>query len=135
MKPVKFVLLACSALAILIVFALPYISLGEGLSWSLWKLRDVNPRESLIHPYVILGAMALPVVFGALALRTQRLPRWQSIVSALAFVVALLIAFAVFSKTQTEFGDHSGIGAKVMMVALLGGALASIAGAVKPEVA
>lgn len=128
MKPIKFVLLACAALAILLVFALPYISIGEGLEFSLWKL-----REDIAHPYIILGAMALPTAFGALAVKTERLPRWQSILSTVCFAIALFIAFAVFSKTQTQFGDHGGLGAKLMVVALLGGGVASIAGVVKPE--
>lgn len=128
MKPVKFVLLACSALAMLLVFALPYISLGEGLDFTLWKL-----HEDIAHPYIILGAMALPTAFGALAVKTERLPRWQSILSTVCFAIALFIAFAVFTKTQTKFGDHGGIGAKLMVVALLGGAVASLAGIVKPE--
>lgn len=133
MKPVKFVVLGTAALTILLTFLAPYISLGEGLSWSLWKLRNVNPAESLVHPYIILGAMVLPLAFGALALQKQALPRWQAIVSALAFIVAVLIAFAVFSKTQTELGEHGGIGAKLMIVTLAAGAVASIAGAIKPE--
>jgi hypothetical protein len=133
MKPVKFVLLACSALAALLVFALPFISLGQGLEFSLWKLRNINPAESLVHPYIILGAMVAPIAFGAMALKKQALPRWQSIVSVLCFAIALFIAFAVFTKTQTKFGDHSGLGAKLMVVALASGLGAALAGIVKPE--
>jgi hypothetical protein len=133
MKPVKFILLGCAALATLIVFAVPYLDLGHGIDFTLWKLRDVNPSESLIHPYVILIAMIAPVAFGALALRSQRLPRWQSIVSVLCFGIALLIAMTVFSKTETTFGDHGALGAKLMIAALLGGAAAAIAGIVRPE--
>ncbi len=133
MKPVKFVLLATSVLAVLMIFALPFISLGEGLSFTLWKLRNLSPSESLVHPYIILGAMAAPIAFGAMALKKQALPRWQSIVSVLCYAIALFIAFAVFTKTQTKFGDHSGIGAKLMVVALAGGLAAALAGIVKPE--
>ncbi len=133
MKPVKFVLLACSALALIAVFALPFISLGEGFELSLWKLRNFNPAESLVHPYIILGAMAAPLAFGAIALKNQQLPRWQSIISLVCFGIALFIAMAVFTKTQTKFGDHGGLGAKLMVVALIGGLGASLAGTVKPE--
>src|SRR5690349_4824303 len=101
MKPVKFVLLACAALATLVVFALPYLEIGP-LSMSLWKMRGSEP-EGIAHPYIILGTMVAPVVFGVLALVSQRLPRWQSIISVICFVIALFIAFAVFSKTQTKF--------------------------------
>lgn len=132
MKPVKFVLLACSALTALIVFALPFIDLGP-IDFTLWKLRNVNPNESLVHPYIILGAMVPPIVFGAAAATNHKLPRWQSIVSVLCFGLALLIAFTVFSKTQTQFGEHGGLGAKLMMLALVVGVGGAIAGVVKPE--
>ena len=132
MKPVKFILLACAAVAALVVFALPYISFGP-LSLSLWKLRNINPEESLVHPYIILGAVALPAVFGGLALKNQKLPRWQSIISLVCFAIALFIAFAVFTKTQTKFGEHGGIGAKLMVLALAGGLVGSVLGTVKPE--
>jgi hypothetical protein len=131
MKPVKFVLLASAALASIVVFALPFIDIGP-LEMSLWKLRG-SGEEGIVHPYIILGAMIAPAVFGGLALASQQLPRWQSIVSVVCFAIALFIAFAVFSKTQTTFGDHGGLGAKLMLVALLGGLGASLAGAVKPE--
>lgn len=132
MKPVKFVLLACSALALIAVFALPYLSIG-GFDISLWKLRNFNPAESLVHPYIILGALVAPATFGAMALKNQSMPRWQAIISLVCFAIALFIAFAVFTKTQTEFGDHSGLGAKLIVAALVGGLGASLAGTVKPE--
>ena len=133
MKPVKFVLLACSALALIAVFALPYISLGEGLDFTLWKLRNVNPSESLVHPYIILGSLVAPLAFGAMALKNQSMPRWQAIISLVCFAIALFIAFAVFTKTQTKFGDNGALGAKLMIAALVGGLGASLAGTVKPE--
>lgn len=133
MKPVKLIVLACAALAFLLVFALPYISLGHGIDFTLWKLRNVNPSESLVHPYIILIASAVPALFAALAMRSGKLPRWQSIISVLCFAGAALIAIAVFSKTQTKLGEHGGIGAKLMLVSLVSGAGASLAGAVKPS--
>lgn len=133
MKPVKFVLLACSALALIAVFALPFLKIGDGFDITLWKLRNFNPAESLVHPYIILGAMVAPVIFGALALKNQALPRWQSIISLVCFGIALFIAMAVFTKTQTKFGDNGALGAKLMVVALIGGLGASLAGTVKPE--
>ena len=133
MKPVKFVLLACSVLAILLTFVAPYINVGEGLSFTLWKLRNVNPHDHLVHPYVILVAALVPAILAGLALAQKRMPRWQSIVSLIFFAVGLFMAWAVFSKTQTHFGEQGGIGAKLMVAALLGGAAASVAGIVKPE--
>jgi hypothetical protein len=133
MKPVKFVLLACSVLAVLLTFVAPYINLGEGLTFTLWKLRNVNPHEALIHPYVILVAALVPAIFAGIALAQNKLPRWQSIVSLIFFAIGLFMAWAVFSKTQTHFGAQGGIGAKLMVAALLGGIGASIAGIVKPE--
>jgi len=132
MKPVKFVLLACSALAFIAVFALPFLKVGDGLDFTLWKLRSI-PGLDLVHPYIILGAMVAPVAFGAMALKNQALPRWQSIVSLVCFAIALFIAFAVFTKTQTKFGENGALGAKLMVLALVGGLGASLAGTVKPE--
>ena len=104
----------------------------EGLDFTLWKLGSV-PGLDLVHPYIVLGAMAAPVAFVALALKNQSLPRWQSIISLVCFAIALFIALAVFTKTQTKFGDNGAIGAKLMVVALIGGLGASLAGTVKPE--
>jgi hypothetical protein len=132
MKPVNVTVLACAAVSFLLVFALPFISLGHGIDFTLWKLRNINPAESLVHPYIILVASAIPAVFAGLSLKNGGLARWQAIISTLCFAAGALIAFAVFSKTQTTFGDHSGIGAKLMLLSLVGGAGASIAAAVKP---
>jgi hypothetical protein len=129
MKPVKFVLLACAALAALIVFAIPYLDVGEG--YTLWKLK--GEIKDFAHPYIILGAVALPLAFAGIALATNRLPRWMSIVSVISFGIALFIAWAVFSKTSTEFGEHGALGAKLMLLALVGGIGAGVAGIVKPE--
>lgn len=132
MKPIKFVILASAAIAFLGVFLLPYISVGP-LSFTLWKLRNINPRESLVHPYAIL-LMSMPgLVFGGLALRSQKLPRWSSIITLITFAIGTFMAFAVFSKTQMKFGEHGGFGAKLMVLALVAGAVASLINIVKPD--
>lgn len=132
MKPVKFIVLAAAAIAFLGVFILPYIKAGD-LSFTLWKLRNINPAESLVHPYVILVTSVVPLALGAMAVVGQKLPRWQTIITFLCFLIGTFIALAVFSKTQTKFGDDGAIGAKLMVLALVAGAGASLVNIVKPD--
>jgi hypothetical protein len=132
MKPVKFVLLACSLLVLVAVFALPYLDVGAGMKFTLWKLHD-KELGGLVHPYVVAFAALIPAIFGAIGLASKKLPRWQSIVSLVFFAIGLFMSWAVFKKTQTHFGHDGAIGAKLIVTALLGGLAASIAGIVKPE--
>ncbi|MBK9036423.1 MAG: hypothetical protein IPL61_35120 [Myxococcales bacterium] len=132
MKPIKFIVLAAAAIAFLGVFILPYISVGP-VSFTLWKLRNLNPRESLVHPYIIM-LMSMPgLVLGGLALRAQKLPRWTTIITLICFAISTFIALAVFSKTQTKFGEHGGFGAKLMVLAMIAGAGASLVNIIKPD--
>ncbi len=132
MKPIKFIVLAAAAIAFLGVFILPYISVGP-LHFTLWKLRNINPHESLVHPYIIL-LMSLPgLIFGGMALSSQKLPRWSTIVTLLCFAIGAFIAMAVFSKTQTKFGENGAIGAKLMVLSLVAGAGASLVNIIKPD--
>lgn len=133
MKPVKFIVLAAAAIAFLGVFVLPYIKVGGDLSFTLWKLRNLNPRESLVHPYIILVMSVVPLALGGLAVAGQKMPRWQTIVTLICFAIGALIAMTVFSKTQTKFGEHGAIGAKLMVFALVAGAVASLVNIVKPD--
>ena len=132
MKPIKFIVLAAAAIAFLGVFILPYISAGP-LSFTLWKLRNLNPRESLVHPYIIMMMSAPGLVLGGLALRAQKLPRWATIITLICFAIGTFIALAVFSKTQTKFGEHGAIGAKLMVLAMVAGAGASLVNIIKPD--
>lgn len=132
MKPVKFVLLASSIAVIALTFLATYINLGEGITFTLWNLHKPE-LGSLVHPYVILVAGGVPALFGLLGLTMGKLPRWQSIVSVICYAIALFMAWAVFSKTSTHFGDQGGIGAKLIVAALVAGLGASVAGIVKPE--
>ena len=132
MKPIKFIVLAAAAIAFFGVFLLPYLSAGP-MSFTLWKLRNLNPHESLVHPYIIM-IMSLPgLVLGGLALRSQKLPRWTTIVTLICFAIATFIALAVFTKTQTKFGENGAIGAKLMVLALVAGAGASLVNIIKPD--
>ncbi len=133
MKPVKFIVLAAAAIAFLGVFILPYIKAGGDLSFTLWKLRNLNPRESLVHPYIILIMSIVPLILGGLAVAGQKMPRWQTIVTLICFAIGTFIALAVFTKTQTKFGEHGAIGAKLMVLALVAGAGASLVNIVKPD--
>lgn len=133
MKAVKFIILAAAAITFLGVFALPYIKIGDEVSFTLWKLRNVNPNESLVHPWIILLMSAVPLVLGGMAVAGNKLPRWTTIVTLICFAIGALIAMTVFSKTETKFGEHGGIGAKLMVLALVVGIGASIANIVKPD--
>lgn len=133
MKPVKFIVLAAAAIAFLGVFVLPFIKVGGDLSFTLWKLRNINPREALVHPYVILVISLVPLILGGMAVAGQKMPRWQTIVTFLCFLIGTFIALAVFSKTHTKFGDNGAIGAKLMVFALIAGAGASLVNIIKPD--
>ena len=132
MKPIKFVILAAAVIAFFGVFILPYVSVGP-MSFTLWKLRNLNPRESLVHPYIVLLMSAPGLVLGGLALSSQKLPRWATIITLITFSIGSFIAFAVFSKTGLKFGEHGGIGAKLMVLAMVAGAVASLINIVKPD--
>jgi hypothetical protein len=128
MKPVKLVVVAAAAIAVLSTFALAYLK-AEGFSMTLWELRKLD----VIHGYIILGAMVLPLVFGGLAIKSGRFGRGGAIASLLAFGISLVISIAVFSKAHASFGKDGGLGAKLMLVAFIAGAAASLVGTVKPE--
>lgn len=133
MKPAKIIVLAAAALAVLGVFILPYISLGP-LSMTLWKLRSNTPKgESFPHAMIILITMLPALAIGALAVKTQKFGRGLAVVSSLLFVVALFIGWAVFKKIGISFGDGAGIGAKLMLVGMAAGLVASIATIAKPD--
>jgi cyanate permease len=132
MKPIKFIVLAAAAIAFLGVFALPYIKAGD-TSFTLWKLRNINPRESLAHPYIIL-IMSLPaLILGGMAVASQKLARWATIVTLVTFAIGAFIGLAVFTKTHTKFGHDGAIGAKLMVLAMIAGAGASLVNIIKPD--
>ena len=132
MKLSKIIVLAAAAIAVLGVFLLPYVSVGP-ISWTLWKLRNVNPRESLVHPIIVLATMLPALAIGALAHTTQKFGRGLAVVTTLLFTIALFIGWAVFKKIGLSFGDASGIGAKLMLLAMAAGLVASIATIAKPD--
>ena len=132
MKLSKIIVLAAAAIAVLGVFLLPYISVGP-ISWTLWKLRNVNPRESLVHPIIVLATMLPALAIGALAHKAQKFGRGLAVVTTLLFTIALCIGWAVFKKIGLSFGDASGIGAKLMLLAMAAGLVASIATIAKPD--
>ena len=132
MKPVKFIVLAAAAICLLGVFALPYIKAGDE-SFTLWKLRGLEGAGVSGHAFIILIASLISAVLGGLAVAGQKMARWQTIITMLAFGFAALIALAVFSKTHTKFGHDGAIGAKLMVLALVAGAGASLVNIVKPD--
>lgn len=132
MKPAKIIVLAAAAIALLGVFILPYVSIGP-ISWTLWKMRNVNPAESLIHPWVIIFTMLPAAAIGGLAVKSQKFGRGLAVVTTLLFAIALFIGWAVFKKIGVSFGDASGIGAKLMLLAMAAGLVASIGAIAKPD--
>ena len=132
MKPVKFIVLAAAAIAFLGVFVLPFLKL-ESLSFTLWKLRGLEGSGVSGHALIVLGLSLVSLVLGGLAVAGQKMPRWQTIVTLICFAIGALMALAVFSKTHTKFGEHGAIGAKLMVLALIAGAGASLVNIVKPD--
>ena len=132
MKPVKFIVLAAAAIALLGVFALPYIKAGDE-SFTLWKLRGIEGAGLSGHAFIILISAVVSLALAGLAVAGQKMARWQTIVTLLAFAVSALIGLAVFSKTHTTFGKDGAIGAKLMLLAMLAGAGASLVNIVKPD--
>lgn len=132
MKPAKIVVLAAAAIAVLGVFALPYVSLGP-VDFTLWKMRNLVPSEPLVHPWVILFTMLPAAAVGGLALKSGKFGRGLAVVTTLLFAIALFIGWAVFSKIGSSFGEASGFGAKLMIAAMVAGLVASIATIAKPD--
>ncbi len=77
----------------------------------------------------MLPALAI----GALAYKTQKFGRGLAVVTTLLFTIALFIGWAVFKKIGSSFGEARGIGAKLMLLAMAAGLVASIATIVKPD--
>ena len=90
-------------------------------------------RESLIHPWVILFTMLPTAAIAGLAVRSGKFGRGLAVVTTLFFAIALFIGWAVFSKIGTSFGEASGIGAKLMIAAMLAGLVASVISIAKPD--
>ncbi len=133
MKPAKIVVLAAAVLTILGVFALPYVSMGP-ISMTLWKLKGMAGKgESFPHTYIILATMLPAALIGGLAVKSQKFGRGMAIVTTLLFLIGVFIGWAVFSKIGSTFGESSGIGAKLMLFAMVAGLGASIVSIVKPD--
>ena len=132
MKLSKIIVLAAAAIAVLGTFLLPYVSVGP-ISWTLWKMRTVNPSEHLVHPIIVLATMLPALALGGLAYRSQKFGRGLAVVTTLLFTIALFIGWAVFKKIHLSFGDGAGIGAKLMLLAMAAGLVASIGAIAKPD--
>ena len=125
MKPATAVVCSSAAVTATSVLTLPYLCFGDRARFSLWEVRELVASAGLVHPYVILVAMIAPASCVVLAPR-DGLPRWQALVCALCFAVALVLALAVFVQTRTRWSEHAGPGAKVVVGALSIGLVASV---------
>jgi hypothetical protein len=73
------------------------------------------------HGIIVLACCALPVVLAALSFAFTATPRWLSVLSALAFLVAAM-------KTSSGPSDLQNI-----MMAAAGGLIAALALAIRPD--
>lgn len=122
MKQIKFALLGFGLLGVIAIFALPFISMGP-ISFTLWKIREADSGAV----YITLVGFLMGGVAGGLAVAGKKLLRWQAILGIVGFVLA-------FIKVRNGLtGEGTGIGAKLMFISALLGAVAAIAGVAKPE--
>ncbi len=122
MNNLKFGVLVCGVAGLIGCF-LPMIS-AEGMSVSLWDAHSAAMGQVLM---VMIG-FALPIAMGAMAAKGA-MQRWQAIVALVGF------AFVVF-KFRDGFMDmltHGAIGAKLMWLGAVVGAVLSVLCIAKPE--
>ncbi len=118
MKQLKFAILGAGLLGLIGVF-LPMVSSGK-LSFSLWDVRKLAAGQV----YLTMVAFIIPIAMGGMAAAKNKMLRWQSIVAAVGFALALV-------KVRDAFGGA--IGGKVMVIAAAVGLAAAIASIAKPE--
>jgi hypothetical protein len=126
MKPIKFVLLAIGALAVIAVF-LPFFSM-KGLDLSLWKLKEVKSGPTYM---ILLASLALAGVAG-LGVSKKKFGRGLAAVTA---VLGVIIAFLTIAQFEPEapFGKVGGTGAKILLFGGVAAVLASIVALIKPD--
>ena len=133
MKTPKLITAALGLLFILAIF-LPFVSLGDAGSVSLWGARQFASRPT----YVILVASLIVLGLSVLAVRS-RLGRILAAGITVASLVVAATAFFQFDShkgivgTAPKFMDLGGIGAKLLVFGGFVAMFAGIAGLVKPE--
>ena len=113
-KNIKFGILLFGVLGIVGAF-LPFMA-----GVSLFDMKGVPGAAGQV--YLTMGVFVVGVVIGVLALK--RLARWHGIVGALVFALGVV---------KNRGNMDGAIGAKLMLVAALGGLVCCIIAAVKPE--
>ena len=122
MNNLKLGVLLCGVVGLIGCF-LPMMS-GEGISVSLWDAHSADMGGVLM---VLIG-FGLGAAMGAMAMKAG-MQRWQAIVALLGFALVLV-------KLRSGFFDmiaHGAIGAKLMGLAALAGAVLSALCVAKPE--
>jgi hypothetical protein len=118
MKHLQFAVLATAVLGLISIFALPFIGEGE-IKLTMWDLRILDPGQV----FLTLGAFAVPLIIGILAMAKKGMARWHGIVAAVFFALAVV-------KCRENFSLATG--AKLMLIAAVVGLLVSIVAIVKP---
>ncbi|CAN5721516.1 hypothetical protein BH11MYX1_BH11MYX1_01040 [soil metagenome] len=133
MKTPKLVTAALGLLFVIAIF-LPFVSLGDAGSVSLWGARQFKSGPT----YIILIASLVVLGLSILAVR-GRLGRGLAAGIAFASFVVAFIAFVQFNSHKGMGGNASmlmdlgGIGAKLLVFGGCVAMFAAIAGLVKPE--
>ena len=133
MKPPKLITAVLGLVFVLAIF-LPFVSLGDAGSVSLWAARQFKSGPT----YVILVASLLVLGLSVLAVRA-RLGRGLAAGITFASLIVAAIAFFQFNSHKGMGGNASmlmdlgGIGAKLLVFGGFVAMLAGIAGLVKPE--
>ena len=133
MKQIKFVILGSSLVALLALFALPFLNLGDGVSLSLWKLRGLDPSMSLPHPWGALVAGGLLALLSGVAVLRGSFGRAAAILSVVLSGIGGLMVVTLFARTRTSLGDDGGVGAKVMLAAFVVSGACALAGSIKVD--
>jgi hypothetical protein len=120
MKHLKFAVLATGILGLVSLFALPFMS--APLKLTLWDLRIADAGQV----YLVLAAFLVPAIIAGLAIAQKGMARWHGIVAAVFFALGVV-------KCRENFGEGTGVGAKLMLIAAAIGLVIAIVATVKPS--
>lgn len=126
MKNLKFGVLLFGILGVVSVF-LPMISMGE-MSASLWDAKSGAP----LNVYGTLAGFALAAVMGVLGATKPPFTKMHAILATVGFVLPAVLATDM--KPHKLFDGFSGaIGAKLLVISVLGGLVVSLISVAKSE--
>lgn len=123
MKGLKFAIVAVGVIGVVACF-LPFLEAGEQ-SLSFWKYADLADRA--VKAYVVLAGFSLAALIGLLAAARGSMARIHGILALISFLLTL-----VPEEVRKGF-DVGTLGAKLLLIAAVLGALLSLFGTIKPE--